>query len=157
MSVLFFSLFALFLLFVFVKREIVVDLLLGSFPPALFFSLLPVLISNFAFGTEGLLAHYLGISLLFGVYATLLKYLFFQKRLISLSSLSVGVLGMAGITLGISCISCGAIGVLLLLSVIGVASSSALILTNSFFFLVIGESLLVASIALILIIIKRLS
>lgn len=129
----------------------------GVLPFDLLQKLLPSLWTQFVIGGGYvMLFHYLFISFLLSVYATLLSYIFFKKKVFSLSSFSTSLLGLVGISLGITCLSCGALAGLILFSAFGALTSSFLLSLNNQIFILAGEGLLVISIGVVLLTLKRL-
>lgn len=156
LSLVLFSLLTFVALFIFAERALIYDVITGTFPLTLFLTILPGIFSNFFFADGGTLAtHYVIISLLFGMYITLLLEIFLRRKYVSLSSLSGSVAGLVGISLGVSCLSCGVLGEILLFSIIGALTSSTFIALESQLFLILGELLLLASVVLALEAIKR--
>ena len=148
--------FALTALFIFTERLFFLNVFIGNFPLHLFLSIIPDIFNNFLFGKGYIIfLHYILIAILFSIYATLILYIFLQKKYFSLSSFSISIAGIVGISFGISCISCGALAGLLLLSMAGSFTSTALVIQNNGLFLFFGEGLLLMSIVLALLSIKR--
>lgn len=145
----------LFLLFIFTEKLFFLNVIQGNFPLPLFIKILPTLFSNFLFDKPEISVHYLVVVTLLAIYVHLLIYVFKNMRYVSVSSMSVGLAGLLGVSLGVSCLSCGAIAGILLVSVLGASSASTLFLLNSPFFLFLGEGLLFLSIILVLYTIKK--
>jgi hypothetical protein len=124
----------------------------GAFPLQLFVDILPAVIYNFFFPQyfEYVIIHYLILATLFGMYLTLVIDMFKGGRFVSFSSLSVGVASLFGISLGVTCLSCGIVGGYLVLSVVTALSTAGFVGEESIFFLVLGELLLILSIFLLL-------
>ena len=150
------SFISLFVLFLFTERMFFSSALSTTFPLDLFIQLLPQIFYTFLFGKGVvLLLHYIFTSLLLGVYVTLILYIFVRKRYFSFTSFSTSLLGLVGITFGISCLSCGALAGFILLSMFG-TGSALFLLHNNFVFLIVGEALLLLSIYVTLSTIKKL-
>lgn len=146
----------LLLLFVAIEWPFIANVLAGTFPPDLFFAILPTLVHEFLFGEDLLAAlHHTTIAVLASIYLILLLYLFSHKRYLSLKSIGVSVAAFAGISLGIVCLSCGALAGLVLVSVLGVSAAPFLALHNSSLFFFASELLLLLSIILVLVVIRR--
>lgn len=85
----------------------------------------------------------------------LLWHMFVSMRYISFSSLGISLAGLAGITLGVTCISCGAVAGLLLISTLGVLSLPVTLAENTSLFLIGGEFLLILSILLLVFTLRK--
>ncbi|MEX0918267.1 MAG: hypothetical protein WDZ93_03885 [Candidatus Paceibacterota bacterium] len=144
-------------LFVFVERSFFINVFTGDFPLWLFLKILPTIFSEFATSDITMLLHYLTISLLLALYLTILRYMFVTMHFISLRSIGISVAGVFGITLGVACLSCGALAGLLLISALGALSLPLTLLHNSTLFLLAGEGLLVLGIILILATVRNLT
>ena len=92
--------------------------------------------------------HFLLIALLGGVYLTVIRYLVTHIKKISSRSIVTSVLGYAGVSIGLSCIGCGAAYIVLLLSLFGASGSLVLIASAQPYLLLAGELALLASIIL---------
>lgn len=146
------------LLFIILERLFILNVVVGDFPLELFIAILPSMLLNFLFG-EGvlMLTHYLFISFLLTTYLVLLTHIFIRMRYLSFSSMTVGIAGLFGITLGVTCLSCGALAGVVLISALGAFTSSSTLLSSSSTFLIIGEMLLILSIVLVTFTINRFS
>lgn len=144
------------LLFLFLQRSFLLNTLVGDFPPQLLAAILPTLVREFFFADTLMTIHYLLIALLASVYVVLLVYLFRTRRHISLAGMGVGFAGLLGISLGVTCISCGALAGLLLVSALGASSVPALLSHENIWLLVVGEALLGTSVLIVLYAVKRL-
>jgi len=131
------------------------DLYRGDITPVFYIQLLPdIVISVIQHISTALLFLYAINIVLFSIYLTFFYYIFIYKKFFSISTLSTNVASIFGISLGISCISCGAIAGTILVSIFGSTASSVL-LFQSGIFLAIGELLLILSIILSLITIRK--
>ncbi len=129
----------------------------GVLPFDLLVKLLPSLWAQFVTGGGYImLFHYLFISFLLSMYAMLISYIFFKKKIFSVSSFSTSLLALVGISLGITCLSCGALAGLILFSAFGAITSSFFVSLNSQIFIIAGEALLIVSIGVVLLTLKRL-
>ncbi len=144
-------------LFFFSESTLLLGVISGAFPFSLFLNILPgILASLFTAEAGWILVHYIVISLLIGVYVTVLLSLFSQKKnSLSFKSLSTGVFALVGVSLGITCLSCGVIGSIILISLLGTSVSSFLLTTDSTLFFFIAEILLIVSIFLLINVAKK--
>jgi hypothetical protein len=140
---------AIAVLFLFVERTFLYNVATGGFPLWLWVDILPTMIDQFLFADPILSIHYLTIALLASAYTALLVRLFVTKRYLSLKSFGMGIAGFFGISLGISCLSCGALAGLAIVSLFGVSAAPAFLLHHSTYFLIVGEVLLAASVGLL--------
>lgn len=122
----------------------------GSFPLALLVDILPSLAYEvFLGGGTAQTVHYLTIILLFSAYLTLILHIFVRRRVFSLSGFSMSALGLLGISLGVSCVACGALVGAILFSVVGATASSFILTLEDTIYLFVGELLLTGSILLV--------
>ena len=91
-------------IFIFIERQFLTNVVTGDFPILLFIEILPAFFFNFLTSDNLLTIHYLIISSLLSVYVMLLWHMFVSMRYISFSSLGISLAGLAGITLGVTCI-----------------------------------------------------
>lgn len=146
----------LILLFLAGERALITNVVTGTFPLWLFLSILPTLFVSFFTSSGHLLTmHYLLTTLLLGVYLLLVHHIFIKERYLSFKSMGAGLAGLLGISLGLSCLSCGALAGLLLISVFGASAASLAFLHTTSLFFLLGEALLVIAIALALAAIRR--
>ena len=137
------------LLFLVVKHTFILNLIAGDFPLWLFSRILPSLAYDFLLGNAVLAAHFVLIAFLLSTYLLLAIHLF-RTHHFSIASIGTSIAGVAGISLGVTCISCGALVGIFLVSVLGVLSLPVTLIHHSSVFLVIGELLLATSIVLVL-------
>ena len=142
-------------IFIFIERQFLTNVVTGDFPILLFIEILPAFFFNFLTSDNLLTIHYLIISSLLSVYVMLLWHMFVSMRYISFSSLGISLAGLAGITLGVTCISCGAVAGLLLISTLGVLSLPVTLAENTSLFLIGGEFLLILSILLLVFTLRK--
>ena len=130
----------------------------GSYSLSLFVRLLPDVFGDFLL-QDGLLMtfHYIIIAGLFGVYLRLITYALFVKKYFSIKSFTTSIVSLFGITLGVTCLSCGALAAVLVVTFFGVGAGVALISVGNAWFFLISELLLVVSIVLALKTIERFS
>lgn len=114
-------------------------------PPSLLWELLVAFMQGDTIYPRG---HFLLIALLGGVYLTIIRYLIKHIKHVSSRSIVTSVLGYAGVSIGLSCIGCGAAYVVLLLSLFGASGSLVLITSAQPYLLLAGELALLASIIL---------
>lgn len=139
------------LVFLVGERAFVAHVITGNFPLWLFLSILPTLFVSFFIGNGYVLTiHYLVISLLLSIYIVLVRHIFIERRFISFKSMTVGLTGLVGISLGLSCLSCGALAGLFLASLFGASAAGATLFHNTALFLIFGEALLIVAIGLVL-------
>lgn len=149
---------AMLALFILGQLEFLSEVVRGNFPVDLFIEIFPSLLIGF-FGKSGIemLVHYFAISLLFGIYVTLLLHIFRTRRYLSFSSMTVSIAALVGVSIGVTCISCGAIVGIMLASLVGAAVSTSLIAIDQQVYLIAGELLLILSIYLVLLALKRVA
>jgi hypothetical protein len=94
------------------------------------------------------LGHFFLISILGGIYLTVIWCLVRRTKHVSPGSIITSMLGYVGISIGLSCIGCGAAYVVLLLSLFGASGSLLLVATAQPYLLVAGELILLVSIIL---------
>lgn len=87
------------------------------------------------------------ISILFGIYITMLTYYFSQKiSSLKKAKISTGIGGMASGILGIGCISCGSSFLMLFLAMLGIPNALLFLPFHGNEFAVLGVLMLLASI-----------
>ena len=141
-------------LFLFVERGFITNIIAGDFPLWLFSRILPSLAYDFLFSNIALSIHYTLISILLSIYLLLVVHVF-RNGYVSAASIGTSALGLVGITIGVSCISCGALAGIFLVSALGAFSLPLTLIHSNMIFLVTGEILLSASIGLVLYTIAR--
>lgn len=152
--------FLLTFLFIFIVAEIdlVTDVLSGTFPVDVFLTIVPSIFYSFLV-SSGLsyIAHIVFICILVAIYITTLFFIFFDKKVVPLSSIPTSVFGLIGITVGSVCVACGGTIVLLLFSGLGFAASSTLFyVLDSQIILFVTEALLMVSILLLFVFIQKI-
>lgn len=143
--------FFLFLFFVLSEIDFFGKLLDPSFNLHLFISLLPAVFTSFLLGGGYVIfAHYLFIAFLLAIYVCLFYVAFFTKKIFSFKSLTSSVASFFGLAIGVTCISCGAIAGVALMSVFGALGATVITQLDSLIFLFLGEIGLAISIYLLL-------
>lgn len=145
-------------LFVFSEVQLIASVLQDNFPLPLFFRILPDLVSAFLFDSgPTALTSYILTAFLFCVYFTLLFEIFVNKKYFSILSLPSSILSLVGVSLGITCLSCGFVGGLVLLSLFGIGSSTVLLSFDGSSYLFFSLGLIMISIIIALYTIKKLT
>lgn len=145
------------LLFLWYEWSIVQSVLEGSLSMGAGIALIPALVESFVHQAGAVLvSHLVVVTLLFALYVTLLVGLFLTFRYISVSSLAAGMLSMIGMSVGITCVSCGALGFLVLTSLAGVGLSAGLFLQENYVFFWLAELVLLGSIYMVWSVRRRL-
>lgn len=142
-------------IFLFTTRTFLTGVISGDFPLLLFLEITPILLLDFLFSDLVSLTHYLIISFLLSTYLVLLQYIFLTKRFLSLSSMGTSLAGLMGVALGVTCISCGTLAGILLVSTLSAFSLPVAISYNSDVFLIGAEVLLFFSIFLLIFTLKK--
>lgn len=145
------------LFFVFSEIQIFIAVLTGDFPPSLFLTILPQLLNAFLFESGNLrLLNYLLTASLFAIYLTLLFKIYTQKKYLSFLSIPSSLLSLIGISFGITCLSCGVVGGLFLLSLLGFGSSTFLLSIDTSLFTLVSQIMMFVSIVIALFTLKKL-
>lgn len=152
----FFFCLSLFILFLFAEMQLILSTVTGQFPFFLFIAILPDLLKAFLFEVDfAILLNYILTAFLFSIYLTLLFEIFINKKYFSLLSIPSSLLSLAGISLSITCLSCGFAGGLLVLSLIGIGSSSFLFTLSNSFYMLMSQFLILISIIIVLYTIRK--
>lgn len=144
------------LFFIFSEIQLFIAVLNGDFPVSLLATILPQLFQAFIFESGYVkVLNYLVTSLLFAVYLTLL-FKIYTNKYFSFLSIPTSILSLLGIGLGISCLSCGVVGGLLLLSLVGLGSSTFLLSIDTQLYILMSQVMMVISITIALLTLKKL-
>jgi len=141
------------LAFVLTELSFILSLVLNNMPISLLYEQFTAFLANETVYPVG---HFILIAILGGMYINLLRYTFIERRFFSRKSFLTSSLGVLGVSIGLSCISCGTAALIILLSFLGASGSLALLSSTQPYILLLGELALALSIFLAVTSLKRL-
>lgn len=141
------SLFLLLIFFILAELEFIVSIFQLGMPVPVLWELTKAFLTD---NTVHPIGHFVLIALLGGFYLNTLRYILLSKHYVSRGSFLTSALGYLGVSVGLSCLGCGAAYLALLLSFFGVSSSLLLITAAQPYLLLLGELTLLVSIILVL-------
>jgi hypothetical protein len=113
------------------NATLIISVAEGHLPFLYLISVTPLLIADFFTAEDFLTLHYILFSLLASFYYVTMRAILISKSFPDTKSFVLGALGVVGISIGVSCISCGLLAGYLLLSTSSAVVAGVILFANT--------------------------